>query len=117
MKAGKIVFTFADIFLLIALIVLGCTSFFLLGKKEGNIVEISEHGKVCYTLLLTENKTIHIEGKLSVDITDGKVKVIGSHCKDKLCERSVITHENTAIVCLPQGIAIEIKGDLDIICG
>ncbi|MEG2929935.1 MAG: NusG domain II-containing protein [Oscillospiraceae bacterium] len=60
---------------------------------------------------LSKNKTYTIDARLPVtlEVVDGGIAFIHSHCPDKLCEGyGYIRHEGEMSACLPAGVIITI---------
>lgn len=69
-------------------------------------VPISDHTNLGPILVTSR------EGFLYVVVNEGKVKVIESTCKDKLCiKQGEISKVGESIVCLPNRISISIVGE------
>lgn len=93
------------------------------GKER--ILEISVDGKVIHQIDLSkvEKKEIHIDNQFAhnvVRIDKGKVTMVESSCKDKICMKmGTITQPGESIICLPNHLILTIvstnEDDLDII--
>lgn len=81
-----------------------------------NYIEVRSDGKLVKKIRLTENLNLSLniksfEGSLTLEISDGKVYVEGSSCRDKLCEKTgKISNVGESIICLPNRISISIVG-------
>lgn len=87
------------------------------GKTNEKYVEILVDGKLYEKIPLypelrkTPFMVKSSEGYLYVEISEGKVRVIDSTCRDKLCiKEGWISHIGESIVCLPNRISITIVG-------
>ncbi len=112
MKQGdRIIF----LILLVALVI-ASMQFFIPNTQSKSIV-IRSDGIVVKKISLTRNKTEEFnirskEGNLIVEIKAGRVRVIESTCKDKLCvKEGWIEKVGESIVCLPNRISISIVGE------
>ncbi|XZK29492.1 NusG domain II-containing protein [Clostridium perfringens] len=110
-----------DLIIIIVLIILSLMPIRLLisSNNSGDLkrVIISVNGEEYETLELKENlnKIIKIEEGLGVNeiyINKGQVYMNHSNCTDKVCMRQgKISKIGESIVCLPNRVFIEIKGD------
>ena len=103
------------VILLVALVV-ASMQFFIPNTRSKSII-IRSDGTVVKKISLTKNKTEEFnirskEGSLTVEIKAGRVRVIESTCKDKLCvKEGWIEKVGESIVCLPNRISISIVGE------
>lgn len=110
-----------DLIIIIVLIILSLMPIRLLisSNNSGDLkrVIISVNGEEYESLELKENlnKIIKIEEGLGVNeicINKGRVYMNHSNCTDKVCMRQgKISRIGESIVCLPNRVFIEIKGD------
>lgn len=80
--------------------------------SSGSNVIIEVEGIDRYKYPLSEDRVVHIKssyGSLNVEIRGGKVRVIGTSCANKLCERQGWLDKG-AIICLPNRISITVGG-------
>ena len=96
----------ADIFLAIALLLLGFGSLALLknSQKDGAFVRVTVDGSVYGTYRLDEEQTVEIEtayGRNVLRIEDGKVRMKEADCPNKDCvEKGAIAKTGQVILCL-----------------
>ncbi|MBQ9768478.1 MAG: NusG domain II-containing protein [Lachnospiraceae bacterium] len=107
-----------DIILLSGILILSALLFGLFrltrAPEAGAYVVVSvkgaEHGR--YTL--SENRVLEIEGPLGTNrlvIEDGNVRMEEAVCPDHYCiEQGAISKTGEQIICLPNGIIVEIIG-------
>lgn len=80
-------------------------------------VEIYTDGELYERVNIQEQKTVVIETELGrnvIEIKDGNVTMIEADCPDKIClETGTINRTNRSIVCLPNKVHIQIKGDME----
>jgi hypothetical protein len=103
--------------LLFILIILGIVALqiFIPNTKSKTLIVRSD-GKIVKTIPLSTNLSKKItvkskEGFLTIEIDKGRVKVIQSTCRDKLCiKQGWIEKIGESIVCLPNRISISIIG-------
>ncbi len=106
----------ADIILFLILLVFGIALSLLsfANAETGKTVEVSVDGKLYGTYLLSENQTIEIKQKDSINkitIKDGYVQMSYSSCKNQVCVHDgKISKTNQSIVCLPNRVMIQITG-------
>lgn len=91
-----------------------------LWKGGGNKLKavVTVDGREFASFPLSEDKEIVIHGALGMDntlvIREGKAAVTDSKCPDKLCVyQGPIERPGQMIVCLPNRVVVEIKGDAD----
>lgn len=104
----------ADIFLAIALLLLGFGSLALLknGQKDGAYARVTVDGEVYGTYSLSEEQTVEIAtayGSNTLRIEDGKVWVSEADCPNHDCvEKGAISRTNQIILCLPHKLSVTI---------
>ena len=88
-------------------------SIVVLNAPKKNTVIIKSDGKILYTLDLSSepDRTFEIKtdrGENTVEIKDGKIRVLSADCPDKTCVRMGWLESSTMpIVCLPHKLVIE----------
>jgi len=86
----------------------------VLQKHSTKVVVIRSDGKIVKELPINKDAIFEVkskEGHLFVEIKSGKVRVINSTCRDKLCEKEGwINNIGESIICLPNRISISIIG-------
>ena len=81
----------------------------LLPDTENGKVVITIDGKVYGEYPLQEERTVDIEGKNVLVISDGKADMTDADCPDQICVHSVpITANGGSIVCLPNRVVLKI---------
>ena len=99
-------------------------SLIVLFSPPNNRVNILRDGRVLYTLDLSEekNRCFVVEygsSSNTIEIRDGKIRVLEAECPDKTCVRSGwLTSSAMPIVCLPNHLVIEFasgQGEIDAI--
>ena len=115
MKTGdKIV-----LIIIIVSLVCGISLRILFAKGSAKNVLIMVDGKLFKEIPIngntSQNENILVEsseGHLNVEMSNGKVRVTDSTCKDKLCIREgAISKVGDTIICLPNRISISIEGE------
>jgi len=110
--------------LILCFIILSCViSFYFLAVKKttGTIAKISLYGEelVSFDLSLVEEPfeyviENHHGGENTLLISPGKIGMIHANCPDQLCiKRGFISNSLLPIVCLPNGITVEIVSEED----
>lgn len=108
-----------DLLLIGALLIVGLAGLLFVTmythKRNGSTVQILTAGKVYGTYDLTNEKEVPIiiDGTVTntLQIANGKAKMIKADCPDKLClHQRAIARQGETIVCLPNKIVIEIHG-------
>jgi hypothetical protein len=105
-------------FLIIALVLAFAVSialYFLLPKGTENIALITQDGKILKQLDLTtaqdETFVLDVNGHYKLEILNKKLRIVEADCPDKVCVATgYIGKAGQIIVCLPNKLAIEIKG-------
>lgn len=88
-------------------------SIVVLNAPKKNTVIIKSDGKIMYTLDLSRepDRTFEIKtdrGENTVEIKDGKIRVLSADCPDKTCVRmGWLESSAMPIVCLPHKLVIE----------
>lgn len=108
--------TKADTILILLLLVLSLSGFFLdMGRKaEADVlVSVQVDGKEVDRLYLREGVTSYAYdtqfGKNTVEIVDGRAHMEHADCPDQLClHQGYIDHSGQMIVCLPNRFVVEI---------
>lgn len=116
--------TKGDKFLIITIVIISLVSLGFI-KKSGSgynkkYISIQIDGKEYKKIIFDKKlvgKTIPIDTKFGynlIEIGDGEVKVIEASCPDKLdVLQGAISKPGELIVCLPNRLVIEIKGELE----
>lgn len=111
LRKAPTLFRIWDVVLIVVLLVLiALTLYFVLAPKAGDRAEIYLNGEQVATLPL------QIDGEwanehIKVVVSNGKVRVIDADCPDKLCEkRGAISRKGDSIVCLPNRLVVKIAG-------
>ena len=86
-----------------------------LTKEEGSVVVVEIDGATVATYSLGENGEYSLNGGTNVlVIENGKAYLNYSNCPDHTCERTgKIQYVGQSIICLPNKIAITIKGEAE----
>ena len=86
-----------------------------LTKEEGSVVVVEIDGATVATYSLEENGEYSLNGGTNVlVIENGKAYLNYSNCPDHTCERTgKIQYVGQSIICLPNKIAITIKGEVE----
>ena len=86
-----------------------------LTKEEGSLVVVEINGATVATYSLEENGEYSLNGGTNVlVIEDGKAYLNYSKCPDHTCEKTgKIQYVGQSIICLPNRIAITIKGEAE----
>lgn len=115
MKNKRIIPVIAAVSAVFAAGVIGCLA--LLSGEHGSKVVIKQDGEVIYRLDLSKEPDrvfdMEYEGrKNTIEIKDGKIRVIAADCPDKVC---VNTGELSAIpiICVPNRLEIRFAEDAD----
>ena len=84
-----------------------------LSKEEGSVVVVEIDGTTVATYPLDENAEYSLNGGSNVlVIKDGVAYMNYSNCPDHTCEKTgKIRYVGQTIICLPNKIAVTIKGD------
>ncbi|MBP5750331.1 MAG: NusG domain II-containing protein [Firmicutes bacterium] len=107
----------ADIFLAIALLILGFGSLALLksGQKDGSFVRVTADGNVWGTYALAEDRTVEIStvyGTNVLRIEGGHVWMDRADCPNHDCvEKGSISKTGQIILCLPHKLSVTIVNE------
>lgn len=85
-----------------------------LNKEEGSVVVVEIDGATVATYSLDRDGEYSLNGGTNVlVIEDGKAYLNYSNCPDHTCEKTgKIQYVGQTIICLPNKVAITIKGDV-----
>lgn len=112
-----------DIVIIVFLLILSFTPNLIFSKTlskdySSTYANIKISGKVYDSIELSSfkgEKTLDIQTSHGTDkvlIKDGSIQIIDADCNDKLCiKQGVISKVGETLVCLPNELIIEIKGD------
>ena len=88
---------------------------FLSRPGEGVLyAQVSYNNQVVQRIPLSQNGVYEIDAGLPVtlEVQDGRIRFVGSHCPDKLCEGfGWIGEEYQYAICLPAGVAVQIMAE------
>lgn len=105
------------ILIFIVVIILSAFAYlFIQNKSEnGNTAEIYVDGELINTISLDEDAVFTVKsenGSNKVQIRDGKISIISSTCKNKVCISHGEIHNSTApLVCIPNKLVIRVESD------
>lgn len=109
-----------DILLIVGLLaVAGILALVLyLTRSDGREVVVRMNGEVTGMYSITETLTFPLEnghgGENILHIEKGEVWLEDANCPDKLCvQQGKIQYVGEAIICLPNGVVVEINGEDD----
>ncbi|CDZ74430.1 putative membrane protein [Peptoniphilus sp. ING2-D1G] len=116
-------------YLVIILVIFSSFFIFAKIKNENNTkgdtvaVYVDSQRVAQYNLKVDDGKIIDINskyGKNKIKIEEGKVKMVDSTCKDKVCmHMKAIDANNETIICLPNRLVVKIESessqDVDVI--
>ncbi len=100
-----------DILLIIFLLFLSIILYIFntLFSQSGNMVVIYSDNKEEFSLPLSENKELDINGTNTVCIKEGSVFMKSASCPDRLCvHQRPLTSSGREIVCLPNKVVIKV---------
>lgn len=117
------VFRKLDIIIIISLVVLSFTPNIIFAKTLKNYTStyanIKMDGKIYDNVPLSSfkgEKELKLEsndGSNTIKVTNNKIKILHADCKDSLCiKQGEISKVGQTLVCLPNKLIIEIKGDV-----
>ncbi|MEA4919595.1 MAG: NusG domain II-containing protein [Clostridiaceae bacterium] len=98
------------------ILAVSCLIAYVMSQNQGRTAIITQNGKELYSIDLDavdEPYTIEIKGKYTnkICVEHGRIRVEDSDCPDQICvKHGWITEGGSPIVCLPNGLVIEIKG-------
>lgn len=105
------VFRKGDVLIFVVLIAVIIVSIVFMFRPIANSAEIYVDGQLKYILDLSQDKTVQLlDGKMTVQVSGGKIFVKESDCKEQLCVHSApITNVGGMIVCLPNKVIIKVS--------
>ena len=104
----------ADIFLAVALLILGFGSLALLksGQTDGSFVRVTVDGSTYGTYALSGERTVQIDtayGSNTLRIEGGRVRMEAADCPNRDCvEKGAISKTGQVILCLPHKLSVTI---------
>ena len=109
--------TIADIILFVIFLALSVSSYALLQKvfPPGAVVTIKSKGKTVYVLPLNKDKKVTIEtsqGKNSVEIKQGRVRIADADCPRKLCMKQGWINRGS-LICLPNRLIVTVESAIE----
>ena len=103
-----------DICLILALVLVGLCLLFVMRSPSdsGAFAVVEVDGVVVASYPLSEDGVFVLNGGTNtIEIKDGKVRVVESDCPNQQCVRQMwIDRRNQSIVCLPNRVVITITG-------
>jgi len=105
----------ADIFLAVALLLLGFGSLALLksAQKEGSVAVVTVDGEVRGAYALDQDRTVQIDteyGSNTLCIEGGRVRITEADCPNHDCvEKGAISRTGQIILCLPHKLSVTIR--------
>ena len=103
---------------LVLALALVCFLIFKACAKEGSVVVISVDGEVYKRLSLDTDAVVEVvsgengEYKNTVEVKDGRVRVVYANCPDGICEKHrSIKYSSESIVCLPHRLSVTVEGE------
>lgn len=112
------VFKKGDVVVLLLLIVAVVLTAVFATRQRASVAEIYVDGQLKYRVDLSVDKDMEIlDGKMTVQVKDGKISVKDSDCTEQLCVSSkAISTDGGMIVCLPNKVVIKVTaGEVDAI--
>ena len=96
----------ADYILILILLIFSVILTILLNKDSSTQkVQIYINDKLEYEFPITDDRKIELSGIGTVEIKDGKYRIINSTCENHLCEKQG-WNSNLPVICVPNKIAI-----------
>ena len=94
-------------------------AFFFTPPQNASMAQITSHGEVITTVLLSMDQEINVGGHNTVTVKDGKIAVTWADCPDHYCIDRGFQSGGTDIVCLPNRLVISFLGEqeLDAVVG
>ena len=108
----KMKLRFGDILIIVLVLALSLGAYLLL-PKSGSTVLITESGREVYRGSLSADATITLTHN-TIEIKDGHVTMTEADCDDGLCLRMGEATPERPIVCLPNGVTVEISGESEV---
>jgi len=108
--------TTGDKALVILLVILAAVSSFFVMKERflpgtGTAVTVKLGKKTCGRYPLHIDRVINMEGRLKIEIKNGRVRVAESSCPAQICvSRGWISRPGQVICCVPNSLLVRITG-------
>lgn len=102
-----------DIIIIILILLIGISVFFIPKNSDNKICVIKQNNKIVKTIVLTDNTNdvvnIHSDYDTTIKVQNGEVFVEKSTCPNQICVNSgKISHNHQSIACIPNKVLIEI---------
>lgn len=106
----KTMFKKGDLILVVLLVVAIALTVWLATRKDSGVAEVYIDGELKYELSLDKDASVSLlDGKMTVEVKDGKVRVTDSDCAEQLCVNSAaVSSEGGMIVCLPNRVVVKV---------
>ena len=107
--AGKFTKTELIVFAVMLAVALGAWGIttWIQSKKDIGSVEITVNGELFGEYQLAKDQSIDIGGHNTLEIKDGKAKMVHANCPDQLCTyMDAIDERGGFIACLPNGVLV-----------
>ena len=117
MKADRLCLVFLGV---VAALCVLCAALIPLFAHSGTTADILQKGTLLRTVSLQKNIAFTVEapngGSNTITVRDGRICVSHATCPDQVCvKQGWVSTDAIPIVCLPNGLVIQIKGgDRDI---
>lgn len=106
------VFAKRDWVILAVLVVVAALTLALFAlRPRGNIAIVSYNGERVMEINLSRDGIYHIEADypVTLEVKDGRIRFVDSHCPDHLCEGfSWIGDEYETAICMPARVVVQI---------
>ena len=90
-----------------AAILLSCV-YLIIPRGNGDTVVVKKDNKVIYSMSVSENKIIELEGN-TIEIKNGRVSMKWADCDNQLCVfQGEISKSGESIICLPHRVSVTI---------
>lgn len=99
---------------IIAVALIAALAIYFFAHGDSDKVSVYSDGKLWGEFSLSENAVIDINGTNTLKIENGKAYMISATCPDKLCiKQGEIDSDGGAIICLPNRVSAEVKGEVN----
>lgn len=111
----------ADIVLVVLLVAVAAVSLVMVTRasagEKGSMAIVEVNGKEVRRIALGDGQparkvVVHgVNGKSTIEFKDGRVRMVDSHCRDKICiGMAWVDAQGRSIVCLPNRVVIRVTG-------
>ncbi len=99
---------------IIAFALIAAAVLYIFTERDTDRLSVYSDGKLWGEFSLAEDRILDINGTNTLKIENGKAYMTSATCPDKLCiKQGEIDSDGGAIICLPNRVSAEVKGEVN----